>query len=665
MKKLLLTTIALTACLLPAKPQELIPAETATAKIPVMRDKAPLAAAQSVKDLYNVTMIIAENFDKFTKGSVGAPDTEMLDGFIDSDLTQQPLWSAYYVYQAGGCAYIDRISHNNANLCTPIIEIPQNDKPVTVTFRAHLADKEYNFDWVEVYVIDVTDPNAPRTFSNDYAYTYDEWREYKFSFDKKRTGTQFFFQFSGYDTALYLDDVEIKFLDPKLTAPVALGHSGFTNDGFTANWEPVEDADAYLISLFTIGDDRDKTRHYLQEDLRVSGNSHTFTGLETPTSTYYYTVKAVKGDIQSPESNVVKVHSLTVPQNITARTNDDNTVTISWDAVQGAEYYELTAMRAYEAETDETYVLSRENFDRLVSPGKPSVPDYKNLPMEETLDEWTDQPGWIAKNPAHINGAYGLIGYYAQNYGDDVFLESPIMDLTAGGGKVKFSADLYAQQIDLYDECAARFEMYRYIYDEKGKPRMIRTDTWSTPSLADEWMNYGADLTGGTEESVLSIWATAGYLYIDNIEISQQLKAGDKVKVPYYNAKADRNEVTIPVTDLLRGSNLSFRLCAVREIWDSMHFSVNEYVKSPLTPEYVHAVEIAGIGDVEFGNAVKVSVNDGKLTVVNPACEAVTVSDMSGRTVASEAGSQLNVIELPGKGIYIVRVGTGSFKVVR
>lgn len=663
MKKLLSTYFTLVCCAIPALSQNLVPAEVSPAKIPVMRDKAAKSMDLSEKDLYDVTMIISENFDKFTNGSFGEPDAEILDQFIDNSLTQMPGWSAQHVHQAGGIAYIDRNSNVNANLCTPVVEIPLNDKPVVVTFKAHLDNKNYNFDWVEVYMVDVTDPYSPRTFTNDYAYSYHEWREYSFTLDKKRTGTQFFFQFSGYDTSAYIDDIEIKFLDAKLAAPVTLGHTGFTNDGFTANWEAVEGADSYLISLFTIGDDRDKTRTYIAEDIAVTDCHHAFTGLATPTTTYYYTVRAKKGDLISPESKAMKVHSLTVPQNVSAKTNNDNTITISWDAVEGAEYYEITAMRSHEAKTDEVYVLARENFDRLVSPGKPSVPDYKDLPMYETLDEWTDQPGWIAANPAHINGAYGLIGYYAQNYGDQVFLESPTMDLTAGGGKVKFSADLYAQQIDLYDDCKAEFEMYHYVYEEDGTPLLVRNDTYSTPSLADEWMNYSADLSGGTKESVVSIWATAGYLYIDNIEVSQQLKAGEKVKVPYHNAKSESNEAIIPITELLPGSNLSFTVRAVREIWDSMHFSINEYVKSPASAECVHAVEMAGISDAITGETAKAFVTEGKLTVVNPAGDTVIVTDMTGRVIATETGSRLFVTELPAKGIYVVRAGNATFKV--
>ena len=58
----------------------------------------------------------------------------------------------------------------------------------------------------------------------------------------------------------------IKFLDPKVTPPVASAHSDFHLKGFTANWEAVEGADSYLVSLYTINADRDKTRNYIVKD---------------------------------------------------------------------------------------------------------------------------------------------------------------------------------------------------------------------------------------------------------------------------------------------------------------------------------------------------------------------------------------------------------------
>lgn len=56
-------------------------------------------------------MLVSEDFAKFTAGSEDDPDgTELSDwndGTIDAKYTQQPGWRGGFVYQAGGCAYLD------------------------------------------------------------------------------------------------------------------------------------------------------------------------------------------------------------------------------------------------------------------------------------------------------------------------------------------------------------------------------------------------------------------------------------------------------------------------------------------------------------------------------------------------------------------------------
>lgn len=149
MKKLLLTALTQLLIVCPLYADRNVPAMTRHANFP--RHEKPVAAAAdtdepSESDIYNVTMLVAENFDKLSAGSLEAPDENVLDGFIPSELTTTPYWSAYYVYQAGGCLLIDRSKNNNANLCSPVLEIPADDRPVTVTFKARLGNKNVERD---------------------------------------------------------------------------------------------------------------------------------------------------------------------------------------------------------------------------------------------------------------------------------------------------------------------------------------------------------------------------------------------------------------------------------------------------------------------------------------------------------------------------------------
>ncbi|MBD5232943.1 MAG: fibronectin type III domain-containing protein [Bacteroidales bacterium] len=622
---------------------------------------APNPLIEDEAEFYNKTLILSEDFSKFTAGSFDAPEA-IEEGWVNPELTSAPYWSSVGLSQADGCAYIDMKASALACLCTPVLEIPQNGKPLVVTFRAYLADKEYNFDWAQVYVVDCSDPDNPRTFDNEYAYDYQEWGEYKFVFDKERKSTSYFFQFSGYDASIYFDDIEIKFLDPKVEAPVATDFDNFSSNGFTAHWEPVAGADSYTLDLFTIAYDRNKTRTYVAKDLKASGTSYTFSDFDTSGATYYYTVRAVKGADKSPESNPVKVNGLDTPGEVKFELTDHNTIKLSWDAVPGTQYYEVLADRTYEATSDMTYVISDENFDDLVSTGTYTAPEELTSAYEE-LDEILYQPGWIAENPVHISGAYGLVGYYYQHYGELAYLESPICDFSANGGKVSVSVDLYGQPIDLLDECKAVIRLLQYVSEEETKVLSSKT----TDELPAEWTNVQVDLSNGAPNTVVEICSKAGYLYINNILITQDLKAGEKISVPYTSLKTEKNEVELPIQSYLCGGNVSVKLRAVKELWDSEHFSVDEYVRSSYSKDYTYSVPSAGVDAAEAAAVQpKVFVRNGELVVVNPNADSIAVYDSLGRLVASDSSCN-NLVTLPvdAKGVLIVTVGATTLKAVK
>ena len=632
----LFATIMLAGGMLPtvASNATVVPAKSALTQSSIKHrvTAAAPASSNSVADeeLYKVTMLLEEDFSKFTKGSEDAPDTEMIDGYVPNDLTKTPGWSGYYAYQAGGCVLVDNPG-SDGNISTPIIEIPNNGKPLVITFRARLADPTFESDWAEVYMAELTTDNtgapAAKVFYNDYGRAYSDWRDYRFEFKKERKATQYFFQFHGYDAKIFVDDIEIKFLDPKVEAPLATAYTNFSTTGFTANWEAVDGADSYLVSLYTVN--KDKSRNYIVTDRKVEGLSTDFDGLDTPSNVYYYVVKAVKGSDLSPESNATRIHDLIIPGSMVSANGGERNIKVSWDAVPGAQYYEVQAYRTYTAKEDESFVLLRESFDGLHSEGTIDNP-FEELPEQEELDAYTEQPGWIATYPAHINGAYCIIGYFYQTYGKQVFMESPICDMSGGNGTIKVSVDLYTRAVYQTDKCTA---ILRLMNLEDNK--LTTASSKETEKIPSEWTTCTAELTGGTENSVLNIRSNDGWLYIDNILVTQDIKKGETVRAPYVETKSDKNEIEIPVNDLLEGQALTVRVRAVKEVWDEYGFSCDEYVRSPYTEFLVHEVEAAGIEGVEID-----------------ANAPVDVYNLQGMRVRSQILPE-QIDELPA-GIYIV-----------
>lgn len=97
------------------------------------------------------------------------------------------------------------------------------------------------------------------------------------------------------------DSTEVK---SSLSIPFASAASNITNVSFRANWVSVSDADSYLIDVSTDNSFSSFVTGY--EALSSSSNSITIVGLSIAT-TYYYRVRAKRGDETSNSSNVINL----------------------------------------------------------------------------------------------------------------------------------------------------------------------------------------------------------------------------------------------------------------------------------------------------------------------------------------------------------------------
>lgn len=553
-------------------------------------------------DTFKVSLLMREDFAAFSEGS----EEEPAETPISTQANWLPLsftpnsgqWGGEKIYQAGGCAYIHYEGGISGGLTTPSFNMSENDGPVIVTMRSkkgQSTDPDITRDWTvcDLMSVDRNDPTQIQYCQRDYGNNYDEWNDYKFIYNFKRDPDKdYYFLIYGYDCGAYVDNVEIKFLNPYVEAPVTKAHSDFTNDGFTVNWEPVADADHYLIDIFTIGTDRYKTRTYIHRDFKAEGTSHRFEGIETRGKAYYYVVKAVRGEKISPESKPVKVEALIHPTNLSA-SNVNGTITLSWSPVPDAQYYLVQLDRKYEAKADENYILCRDNFDEIGYRGEYLDPYY--LHEMTIFDGIHGLPGWGALNGLIIEGAIGVDGT-AQSAGySEAYFQSNQMDLTSSNGEVTVKVDMY--NVDEIGGAHYSPIIRLKNVDEDG---LTLADQKGYRAIFDEWQTVTATLTGGSSASVIELSSPGGWVYFDNLEISRKLKAGDCVVSPVLdNAQVEEASVEIPLTDMLTGHNLSFYVTAVKEVWDEYGFSINYYVRSAPSETYSFDVEAAGIESVE------------------------------------------------------------------
>jgi hypothetical protein len=114
-----------------------------------------------------------------------------------------------------------------------------------------------------------------------------------------------------------------------------------TNSGFTASWSAVNNATAYELEISLSNDFSSLIAGY--NPLELSSNSQEITNLEAGT-TYYSRVRAKNANGESDNSNIITALTIADAPVPVSPSNSDitqNAFTISWEAVEGAENYEL------------------------------------------------------------------------------------------------------------------------------------------------------------------------------------------------------------------------------------------------------------------------------------------------------------------------------------
>lgn len=545
-----------------------------------------------------------EDFAAFSEGSEDAPAETPISHTADwlpiSYTPQSGQWGGEKVYQAGGCAFIGYEEGLSGGLTTPSFDLSGNDGTVFVTLRSKKGksnDPDVVRDWIVCDMMSVsrTDPSDVKYVQRDYGNNYEEWNDYKLYYDFKRDPERdYYFMIYGFDCSAYVDNVEIKFLDPYVESPVATSHTDFASNSFTANWNNVTGAEYYLVDLFTIGTDRYKTRTYLYRDLKEPQTSHKFENIETRGKAYYYVVKAVRDGKVSPESKPMKVEALLQPTNLTV-TNADGSITLSWSPVQDAQYYQVEVQREYTATEDMNYIVCRENFDQIGYSGEYLSPTY--LDEQTIFDGLHGLPDWIALNGLVINGAIGVDGTAESAGYSESYIQSNYMDLTSSNGEITVKVDIYN-----VDEIGGAHYSPVIRLMNLADNKLTMVDQKRYRSIFDEWETVTATLTGGSAVSVVELSSPGGWAYFDNLEISRKLHAGDAVSTPVLNARIEDTSVTLPVSDLLSDHTLCFSVTAVKEVWDEYGFSINYYVRSIPSEQATYYVDPAGIESVTTGN---------------------------------------------------------------
>ena len=312
--------------------------------------------------------------------------------------------------------------------------------------------------------------------------------------------------------------------------------------------------------------------------------------------------------------------------------------TANWEAVDNAEAYCVFVYTEHEAKKDETYTLLHEDFDRIDfgEIGNPIWSDeiYENLDMYTSLPNWT---------------VYGYTTYVQGMVGGIVY--SPYIDLRNNNGTYDVSIAVYGESGDeiFIESNGSKEEIQSFILEHTG-------------------VNYAKlTFTNGIQDTFFHLHNSTGTeFYVDEVQVTQDLKIGDKAYV-----YVDLNDAVMGTETSVDFNKLRYApdadivyydlYAVVREYNDSEHPDRYQQVYSPFSDKMrvVLNSEVTSINDAYNCNDFTIN---GNIISVDTTTN-IKITDLSGRVIINkhyDAGTHsLNL----SKGIYLLSINDKTYKI--
>lgn len=603
----------------------------------------------SLKSTTETTAILTEDFRLMTSGSDGSPDLETnivgSEGYIYPDYVQTYGWAGINVFQAGGCCYLS--DGTTAFINTPFLDLTGIDGTFTinVSFRAATDNGRFFIAWgTGASMVDMR-----------YANATTEWA----SVEVACTGgtEDMIIQLAG-DVPVYIDDIiisqEVEVEEPtSIDAPATLSASDITETGFTANWSIVSAATGYYLDVYYYTTDNERV--YALTDHEVATTTCTVDNLE-PGHIYYFTVQAYNDLFTSVESAQVIVKeasaSIGTPTALPATEISDEGFRANWTEAENAAWYTLYTYSYHTIAETGTFQLENETFDKITE-GTMDEPLYNDL--ESVLNDYTEHPDWTGITSLRAVGMIGLRNYYSI-MGAYSFLYSPvyIVESSAPGQvTVKVTAARDNACSDATQIGVTAVNVYT------GETTGWQTQTFSRSAevfefTLDAFDNYYIAITFADENN--ADYGMTGTVWIDNVEISQQLNAGDQL-CRLYACDIVYGGNSFYVGTPGNGDRYSYFLQASTNGSDGL-----------IESDFSNEVNVGGwsaVADVT-GNTdgIKVYGTQGTVNIELPESLQIDIFNLSGSKVATVAGTQgINRIALP-QGMYLVNTGNATAKAI-
>lgn len=512
----------------------------------------------SLREIGSEIVLVSEDFAKFTAGSEDDPDgTELSDwndGTIDAKYTQQSGWRGGFVYQAGGCAYLDVDTEEGTGwLITPTLNLSNYGGSFTIKFRARVASsKSSTTDEIYVQNCLLGEYSNSVTSSQTIEGTT-KWKEYTLTFTDGNSKDDI--QITAKSYPIFIDDITITQIDNgKPGAPLAQAATNVSDTQFTANWQAVEGAEGYLLSVYTL---KNATEQYLFKDKEVNGTSYDVTGIEANID-YYYTVCSKRNGETSNTSNTITViRKLKTPVTLPATNVANYGFTANWQSVPQATAYAVYTILTHTAQADnEPFNLFKSDFSAVKVGTIDSPWDYSRLGgIRVFLDDLAPRCDWIAFAPMAAQGMFGISNMFL-DYNVPGTIYSPILDLGHDGGKSTLRFNVLGRNVTKLRICVLKDRA-----DGKAD-ELFKTECPVTTDIAEQVIT----LEKGEKDTYveISIAEGTGYVLFDDLQLSQNLNKGESTELKYKYDETSDTSRRIDTPDYSAGDVYAYTVQAFR-----------------------------------------------------------------------------------------------------
>lgn len=586
-----------------------------------------------VDNLGTLRLVLEEDFSLMPTGSIEEPDRDIDISIHDDDpgytypwwnldpeFTHEPNWGTGYIEPgyagpAGGCYYMEMVptemgGSTQAKINTPLLKLDEDGAIGVIEFKARTLNADEPYDWLLVEIGETNNMGPTWRFPDDpikVSGIPGEWTTYRLVF--RECGPTTLIQLVGVGPGnVYIDDIKVYQLVPHVMYPTTLPHSNYKGSSFTANWEAVANADSYLLSVYSL--DEEGNKEFLIEELPTAGTSYNVTNAVSG-KIYYYTVKAVKGEYKSIDSKPMRVYALEEPVMSTPEIIDGRHYQASWNSVPGADVYNYMALDRRVAAQDGVFVVTEEDFTDLRDPDGYKTGLTKEDPDEHSLAGYfypneLNQQGWHGESSMPYDDYMAFDAYfYVTGQGQAGFI-SPEFDMSKDGGKFKVEADL-AAQMDWADNMTSAVVAI-FNWDEAAQDYMQVELVRPDKTINEDWQHCSFNLTLGSERTIIGIFAVGSYanLYLDNLKITQNYKAGESLLEPFRfahwhgrNESDNATSISVEVPHRVSGCDIYHKVSAFSHMPDQygQSYDARESEYTPLS--FVMTSEPSGIEEIQ------------------------------------------------------------------